>query len=77
MTDWQPIETAPRDGARVLIYPGAEEPMSVGYFDAGWKKRWLSLEGEVWGGCDCCGSGCTHADASPTHWMPLPQPPTT
>jgi hypothetical protein len=56
---WLPIETAPRDGEKVLV--GA-----VGYVDAAY-----------WDYEDWC---APHSSASclpytPTHWMPLPEPP--
>lgn len=68
---WQPIETAPRDGTRVLLYgdivgpmkgdrwPDRMEVASLDDEDAGchWPLQyWLSMD--------------------PTHWMPLPDPPT-
>jgi len=60
---WQPIETAPKDGRRVLVMweYWSSEPF-VAYFKHG---RW---NGEV------ALSECS--DDGPTHWMPLPSPPT-
>lgn len=65
MSDWQPIETAPRDGTLVLLYsikPSRKNrpQMQVGYCHIG-------LGGDVWvtGGWP----------VRPTHWMPLPDPP--
>ena len=73
MDKWQPIETAPKDGTSILIVT------LQGYMTT---VRW---EGE-----SCCGGwalivdGTTQnceADCSsdlpktPTHWMPLPEPP--
>ena len=68
MSVWQPIETAPKDGTPILIY---EPP----YFDAtphatyvcSWdtyKEAWVEHSGEC------------YAQYEPTHWMPLPEPPT-
>lgn len=59
--EWQPIETAPRDGRIVL-----------GWFT---NPRWPSGPGMLqW--TDFNGGGWTHyANGTPTHWMPLPEPP--
>lgn len=67
--DWQPIETAPKDGRAVVVY--AEYGMSgkkrrapitfasVARFSRGW--GWLSVPTDI--------------QLHPTHWMPLPAPP--
>lgn len=64
---WQPIETVPKDGTHVLL----------GYFLEGggggspevafWNNRY-----KAW-----CGRVLLNSDGyfSPTHWMPLPDPP--
>jgi len=64
-TGWQPIETAPRDGAFVLAFGehnGALADCSIAIIqwwdDAG---GWFSDGREY--------------TFSPTHWMPLPEPP--
>jgi hypothetical protein len=59
---WQPIETAPKDGTRVLLH----SPSTHTYTGivASWcliEERW-----EEWGDYYPC---------SPTHWMPIPEPP--
>jgi len=65
---WQPIETAPKDGATtpaLLAWEG------VAGIDIGWLE-----EGRPSGGADAWfGSHGTAFDPQPTHWMPLPEPP--
>lgn len=66
--DWQPIETAPRDGTAVLCWPfnysslfeGKAEPeIVIGFFS----------EDDWW-----CESTVAKT-FDPTHWCPLPTPP--
>jgi hypothetical protein len=63
---WQPIEGAPKDGTKVDLW--AEERV----VDA----KWLNSDWFFW---------CVYGKewlrvlpfyANPTHWMPLPEPPT-
>ena len=68
--NWQPIETAPRDGTDVLLYEGGEyERIYMGFYantiDRGGKKvyQFWDIGSEPW-------------NWEPTHWMPLPEPPT-
>ncbi len=63
MSEWQPIETAPRDGTEVLTF--GKHGTSVLFWDDEYaaekcwreKSAWLALRDE------------------PTHWMPLPPAP--
>lgn len=66
MSDWRTIETAPKDGTAVAIWC----PMQADRHHAGMSAAriaffsvsgWLSLPG-WW-------------RSTPTHWMPLPDPP--
>lgn len=75
MAEWRSIETAPRDGTRVLLYGPegvTEGAWNIhGYKDdlahlRRWNPIWLSEHG-----CGCCGGDNYVA----THWMPLPPPP--
>lgn len=63
MTKWQPIETAPRDWTKVVGYDGNIAA------DINWSG--IVIDGPRWWVC--------HNDIlssmSPTHWMPLPEPP--
>ncbi len=92
MSEWQPIETAPKDGTLILLYAGAQmydgkptDPrLTCGY--------WLVLEhgdylGDCGGECRCpeyddppdpywySEDGGFTTENPPTHWMPLPAPP--
>jgi hypothetical protein len=58
---WQLIDTAPRDGARILIWD-ASGGVAIVYWHNG-KSRWR---------IDCWDDGGYGADLKPTHWMPLP-----
>jgi hypothetical protein len=69
---WQPIETAPKDGTAILVrVPNyaydSSETMTV--------VRWRHECWELTRG----GSYAEDHDlnATPTHWMPLPEPPVT
>lgn len=61
MTDWQPIETAPKDGARILGTDGHSVEVIYNARGTGWFNQ--SAEISMW------------RVFPPTHWMPLPEPP--
>ena len=63
MTDWKPIETAPKDGTEVLVWGYGQ--MSVAKFISGVHGEWKVYTSDGWYGYD----------SFPTHWMPLPKPP--
>lgn len=82
MSEWQPIETVPRDGTEVILAKG--DRVSSGAFIV-WKQSDSEFSstgvylgeveydsGESFGTWD--GGFCD--DDQPTHWMPLPAPPT-
>ena len=72
MTDWQPIETAPRDGAEILlikVYKGRVFSPVVARFVSNW------CAGGAWEICEDPECYFEHYLWKPTHWMPLPQPP--
>lgn len=65
--EWQPIETAPKDGTCILICrPYFLPPM--------YKINTCQWEEGVWLSNGCVDDYLTFPDA--THWMPLPEPPT-
>lgn len=60
--DWQPIETAPRDGTQILIVSRYRQlGIMIG--------RWAERNGR-WAFAEVVGR-----NVDPTHWMPLPPPP--
>lgn len=64
---WKLIETAPRDGTDVLITDGKD--YAVAYFNG---EQWRDVGDIGWAGIDI-----DYPDEDqPTHWMPLPKPPT-
>lgn len=68
--NWQPIETAPKDGTEVLL-GGCKygPPVRMGSWGGGrYNRTTRSYEGDWRGGGDY--------GFAPTHWMPLPAPPT-
>ena len=78
MTDtnvWRDISTAPKDGTRILIY---QPPLKVGQpthttlpasiYVAEWTH---TIDGSVW----LEPEGERYQAFTPTHWMPLPEPP--
>lgn len=79
MSEWQPIETAPRDGSPILAY----NPL-IGVYSTAFTTRWTGEPDEVgYEGFPCgfwnMGPGSYpfgRWDCRPTHWMPLPEPPT-
>jgi hypothetical protein len=64
MSDWQPIETAPKDGRAVLLWiPAPAGMVELCYWNtAKDQDHWL----------ESCGF---RLQEQPTHWMPLPEPP--
>ena len=69
--EWQPIDTAPRDGTSVLLFlpTGAQ---TVGCWDPDFddldEPGWTDYTVESWAYEEV-------VRLYPTHWMPLPTPP--
>ena len=63
MGDWQPIETAPKDGTQVLVFRRAAPVKRMYGIDC----RHPSQYGGAW--------VYSRQREQPTHWMPLPSPP--
>ena len=73
MSEWQPIETAPKDGVVVILGRWMDEFGFVhgyGHFEG---RPSAFVSGWITHGFDPVMSNL--GLASPTHWMPLPPPP--
>jgi len=73
VSDWQPIETAPKDKDVEVLLRWNDDVIRIG-------KRWADLPGAFkvmvdFG--DCYAGVYSPKDYEPTHWMPLPPPPKT
>lgn len=70
---WQPIETAPKDGSQVLLFLGSPwDAVEMAHWYEPW-QNWQRGDDQPNPFRDeYCGIGCN----VPTHWQPLPAPPT-
>ena len=59
MSEWKPIESAPRDGTEFLAYWFNSKTYGICH---------MAKDGEWSDECD-------HSTSAPTHWMELPEPP--
>ena len=70
MSEWRDISTAPKDGRFIDVWMPAR-PQHCGYRIT--NTYWSDIE-EWW----CEGDDCPlTVYPKPSHWMPLPEPPTT
>jgi hypothetical protein len=65
MMTWQPIETAPKDGRRVLVWIDDTHTKGCAF-----ANLWFYESGRLGGGAEGY-----NGDWNITHWMPLPDPP--
>lgn len=66
MKVWHPIESAPMDGQRILLWWSPCPYPCVGFYDVdGGREGWR-----------CDGDECIPRNQTGcTHWMPMPEPP--
>lgn len=72
--DWQPIETAPKDGTPVLTCRAGFLPALSHWGSYAGKDRW-GTDPETFMEEDHFMDYWLSCDYAPTHWMPLPPPP--
>jgi Protein of unknown function (DUF551) len=71
MSDWQPIETAPKDKGFLLAYNGDRKLYGLVCW---WPGGGWNGEG-CWGWNDESIAWSRQRGNQPTHWMSLPDPP--
>jgi hypothetical protein len=60
MTQWQPIETAPKDGTEIIVWDAEYRHSYFARCNSKGEVYWDELYGPL---------------ENATHWMPLPEPP--
>lgn len=68
MSNWKPIETAPKDGTLILLY-------IYSAYGTGHVKTGLIKDGKVWSRYDDGEALGEITESSAWYWMPLPEPP--
>jgi hypothetical protein len=65
MAEWQPIETAPKDGTKILVNAGRQ-----GMFVTWWVPHIAAKLGDRYGW-----HYTSNGWLAPLYWQPLPEPP--
>jgi hypothetical protein len=74
MTQWKPIDTAPKDGTILTGKIPSENPYpQVG--EIKWVSGWCHLYKMKWAGMERATWLKLNDEHQPTDWMPLPLPP--
>jgi len=70
---WQPIETAPKDGSSILVFPATwdKKPCSIAHWNT---DEYSKKPRPFWERDDQIQITYSRG-ATTTHWMPLPPPP--
>lgn len=89
MSEWRPIESAPKDGTVILTFLPAIKNIPSRIVPLAWRSEpssnkasrkmemrgyFIEKHGGYWAGA---GPRALPSHGSPTHWMPLPPPPTS
>lgn len=75
MSEWKPIESAPKDGTKILAlcqptYYETGKSMPFSYINVVWWRKRVEDDHNKWR------HSLNDSVAQPTHWMPLPDAPT-
>lgn len=72
MSKWMDIETAPKDGTVILVYPGTWDYSAS---PAKWNEdQYAKKPRPFWDRSDAITVGWNRGRV-PTHWIPMPEPP--
>jgi hypothetical protein len=71
MSDWQSIETAPKNGTPILLWIG-HRLIEAKWEDTWWNEDRTGAWAARWAEIDSYG---VVIDEDPTHWMPVPRAP--
>lgn len=70
---WMPIETAPKDGTHIMVWEPTFKSIEFSWWGNDYNVKdylgWLCGDGDDWS------TGFYHTPITPTHWMPMPNPP--
>ena len=69
--DWQPIESAPKDGTEIIAWGVFNE--DYGYTDR--KESWTGIRWQINGWVTTKPTARHFNGFTPSHWMALPEPP--
>jgi hypothetical protein len=74
MTTWQPIDTSPKDGTVILVYPPTwkDRTCSMAKWDT---DQYATRPRPYWHRLDDMNRTTISRNNPPTHWMPLPEAP--
>ena len=77
MSEWLPIETAPKDGTEVLVGVDIATVWIVRNARFVRGEDWMEPESEDgwWAYCNSVSQEMLEGIFAPTHWMPMPDPP--
>lgn len=74
--EWMPIETAPKDGSKVIVFRPSALNNKVGVAEYFFSKSNAPSRGSYWRFLSTkFFVGAEARKNQPTHWMPLPAPP--
>jgi len=71
--EWQPIETAPKDGTSIILYEPNRKKVQIGKWD---NDRWAKKPRPYWAMVSGYSDKTYERMFPPTHWQPLPPSPT-
>lgn len=71
MSEWKGIDTAPTDGRHVIVAVTNDPPGFPGWV----AEAYFDEDAERWYSANTHSTDCVDGSLYPSHWMPLPEPP--